>query len=101
MGKNFGSQSHSDTVCSLRKQQRKFHRKRYRFVLTAVITQLPVSGLAVKGHFECKFAQPRLDIPGRRSVVAGAHIPPVALCLNQKVLLAKMYQCVTDACIAM
>ena len=79
------------------KQQRKFHRQRNRFILPAIIAQLPFRGLGVKSHFQGKFAQSRLYIPGCRGIIARPHIPPVPLGLDEQIFLSHIHEGFADA----
>ncbi len=56
MRKDFCCQSYGDTFGTLRQQQREFHGQGYRFILPAIITQLPVGGFMVESHFERELA---------------------------------------------
>ena len=85
VGQNLGAQSHRDAVGTL--AERKLHRQGDGLLVAAVVAQLPLRRLGVEHRVERKLAQSRLDVSRGGSPVAGQDVAPVALAVNQQILL--------------
>ena len=97
---NLRRQSYGNALGTLRQQQRKLRRQRDRLFVAAVVRQLPLGGLWVEHHVERKLRQAGFNISGCRRAVARQDVAPVALRVNQQVLLSQLHQCVADARVA-
>ena len=89
-----------DALGTLRQQQRELHRQEDRLLVAAVVARLPLGGLGVEDHVERELAQARLDVARCGGGVAGEDVAPVALAVDQQVLLAQLHERVADAGIA-
>ena len=98
---NLTIQAHSNTFSTLRKQQRKLDRQRNRLFVPAIIAPLPLRSLRVEDHIEGKLGETRLYVTPSGSIITSNDVPPVALTVNQQVLLSKLHKRVLDAGIAM
>ena len=97
---NLGCQSHRNAFHALRQQQRKLDGQRDGFAFAAIVRQLPFGEVGVEQHFQPEFAQPRLNVARRRRTVAGAHIAPVALRVEQQVFLPHVHNRVVNRSVA-
>ncbi len=93
-------QSHGDAVGTLRQQQREFDGKRHRLLLAAIVGEHPLGGLLVEDHVEREFRQPRLDVTAGGRLVAREDVAPVALAVDQQVLLPQLHQRILDRGVA-
>ena len=101
MGQDLGGKSHCDAVGTLREQEREFHRKGDGLLLAAVVTQLPFGGFVIEGHFEGELAEPGLDVSGGGSIITRTDISPVALGIDEQVLLSQIHQGILDTGVTM
>ena len=93
-------EAHGNTVRALRQQQRELDRQRNGFFIAAVVGAHPLGGLAVENHLKGEFRETRLDITTRGGIVAREDIAPVALAVDQQVLLTQLHESVLDRRIA-
>ena len=100
VGQDFRSQSHGDAVGPLGQQQRELDGQRHRLLLAAVVRQHPLRRLLVEDHVEGEFRKTRLDITARGGLVAREDVAPVALTVDQQVLLPQLHQRVLDRRVA-
>ena len=101
MRQQFAAQSDSNTLGSLGKKQRKLHGKRDRFLVSSVITQLPIRGLWIENYVKSKLRKARLYIAWRRSSVSGKDVSPVSLAVNEQVFLSHLHQSISYRSITM
>ncbi len=101
VGQYLAVQSHGDALGSLGKQQGELHRQRDGLLVSSVIGEFPLGGLGVEHHIQGKVAQPGLDVPACGGIVSRDDVAPVALAVNQQVLLPQLHQRVLDAGITM
>ena len=97
---NLRRQTDRDTVGTLRQQQREFHGKRHRLLVTAVVGAHPLGRLLVENHVEGEFRQAGFDVTARSCFVAREDVAPVALTVDQQVLLPQLHQRVLDRRVA-
>ena len=100
VGQDLRGQSHGDAVGALGQQQRELDGQRHRLLLAAVVREHPLGGLAVEDHVQREFRQPRLDVSARGGLVAREDVAPVALAVDQQVLLPQLHQRVLDRGVA-
>ena len=100
MWQDFRCQSDRDALDSLGQQQREFDRQRYRFLIPPVVRQHPFGDFRVEHHVQREFRQPRLDVTRGGGSVAGQHVAPVSLAVDQQVFLPELHQRVTDRGVA-
>ena len=81
-------------------QQRELDGQRNGFLLAAVVRQHPLRRLLVEDHVEGEFRKTRLDITARGGLVAREDVAPVALTVDQQVLLPQLHQRVLDRRVA-
>ena len=93
-------QAHGDAVRALRQQQRELDGQRHRLLLAAVVGEHPLGGLAVEDHVEGELRQPRLDVSARGGLVAREDVAPVALAVDQQLLLSELHECILDRGVA-
>ena len=96
MWKDFARQTHRDTLGTLSEQQREFHGKGYRLLLAAVVGESPVGDFRAIDHVEGKVGQTCLDVTAGSSAVAGEHVTPVTLRLDEHFLLTELHDSVLD-----
>ena len=97
---NLRRQTDRDTVGTLRQQQREFHGKRHRLLVTAVVGAHPLGRLLVENHVEGEFRQAGFDVTARSGFVAGEDVAPVAPTVYQQVLLSQLHQRILDRSVA-
>ena len=100
VGQDFRGQAHGDAVGTLGQQQRELDGQRHGLLVAAVVGAHPLRGLAVEHHVEGEFRQPRLDVSAGRRLVAREDVAPVALAVDQQVLLPQLHQRVLDRGVA-
>ncbi len=100
VGQDLRGQTHGDAVGTLRQQQRELDRKGHGLLVAAVVGAHPLGGLAVEHHVEGELRQPRLDVSARSRLVAREDVAPVALAVDQQVLLPELHQRVLDRGVA-
>ena len=100
VGQDFRRQTYGDAVRALRQQQRELDRQRDRLLLAAVVGEHPLGGLLVEDHFVGEFRKAGFDITARGGFVAREDVAPVALTVDQQVLLAQLDQRVLDRRVA-
>ena len=100
MGQYLAGESHGDTVSTLCQQQRELHGQCHRLFVAAVVAHLPLRGLRIEDRLNGKLREARLDISGSGSAVTGKDVAPVALRVNEQILLSKLYESVADGGIA-
>ena len=101
MRQQLAAQPNGNTLGPLRQEQRELHRQRNRFLVPSVITQLPVGSLRIENHVEGKLRQPCLNITRSSRTVARQDVSPVALTVNEQVLLPHLHQGIADRSVAM
>ena len=92
--KYFRRKPHGYALRSLCKEQRKLCRQCYRFLVTPVVTQLPLRCLGVEHHVKRKLRQARLYVTRRRGTVARENVAPVSLTVNKQVFLSQLHESV-------
>jgi len=97
VGQHLAAQAHGDALTTLRQEQRELHRQEHRLLVAAIVAQLPFRGLRVEDDIGRELAQPGLDVPRGRRTVAGQDVPPVALGVDQQVLLTQLHERISDA----
>ena len=100
MRQDAAGQTDGDALDALREQQRELHRQRDRLLVAPVVARRPGRDLGSEDHVERELAQPRLDVSRRRRVVAGEDVAPVALGVDEQILLPELHHRVADAGIA-
>ena len=100
VGQDLRRQTHRDAVGSLRQQQREFYGQRHGLLVAAVVRAHPLGGLLVENHVEREFRQTRLDVTSRGGIVAREDVAPVALTIDQQILLPQLHQRVLDRGVA-
>ena len=100
MGQHLAGESHSDAVGTLCQQQREFHGQGHRLLVASVVAHLPLGGLRVEDCLKGKLREARLDISGSGGTVTGEDVAPVALRVDEQILLPKLYESVADGSIA-
>ncbi|MNY46951.1 hypothetical protein D3C86_1821810 [compost metagenome] len=79
----FGGQTNCNPFGTLGKQQRKLNRQSNRFIVPAIIAELPNGGIAIKDHLVCKFRQTGLNVTRGSGIVARNRVAPVTLAIDQ------------------
>ena len=97
---DFRRQSDGDSLDALREQQRKLDRKRHGLLIAAVVGEHPLGGLRIEHDVERELRQPRLDVPRRSGSVARQDVSPVALTVDQHILLTELHERVADRSVA-
>jgi hypothetical protein len=97
---DFRGEAHRDTLYPLRQQQRELHGQRDGFLVAAVIGEHPLRGLGIKHHVEGELAEPGLDVTRRGGHVAREDVAPVALRVDEQLLLAELHEGVADGGVA-
>ena len=92
VGQDLRRQTHGNALGALRQQQWELHWQCDGLLVAAVVAELPLRGLGVEHGVERKFRQSCLDVSGRCGAVAGQYVAPVALCVNEQVLLSQLHQ---------
>ncbi len=101
MGQNLRRQADGNALHALSQQQRELHRQMHRLLLAPVVARGPFRNLRTVKDIERKRTQTCLNVtPGSRRV-ARQDVAPVALSLNQKLLLTQLNQRILDRCVAM
>ena len=101
MRQNLRRQAYGDTFRTLCQQQRELRRQHDGLLVATIVGELPVGCLRVEHHVEGELRQSCLDISWRCSAVARENVSPVALCVDEQVLLSHLHKGVTDAGVAM
>ena len=96
VGQYLGRKAHGNAFSALCQQQGELGGQRDGLLVAAVVAQLPFGGLGVESHVEGEFRQSGLNISGCSGTVAGKDVTPVALCIDQQVLLSHLHQRVAD-----
>jgi len=97
---DLGGQSHGDAFAAEGQQQGELHRQGHRLFVAAVVGELPLGRFVVEDHLEGELRETCFDIAGGGGAVAGEDIAPVALGVDEEVLLAQLHQRVADGGIA-
>jgi len=97
---NFGGQAYGDTFDALYQDEWEFDGQGDGFFFPAVVGELPAGSLGVEGDIQGEFGEAPFDITGRGGAVAGAHITPVALAIDEQVALAHIDEGIADGGIA-
>ncbi len=97
---DFRGEAHRDTLYPLRQQQRELHGQRDGFLVAAVIGEHPLRGLGIEHHVEGELAEPGLNVTRRGGHVAREDVAPVALRVDEQLLLAELYEGVADGGVA-
>ena len=100
VGQNLRGQTHGDAVGALRQQQRELDGQRDGLLVAAVVGAHPLGGLAVEDHLEGEFREARLDVTARRGFVAREDVAPVALAVDEQLLLPQLHERILDGGVA-
>ena len=100
MGQHLAGESHSDAVGTLCQQQREFHGQGHRLLVASVVAHLPISGLRVEDRLKGKLRESCLDISGSGGTVTGEDVTPVALRVDEQILLSELHESVADGGVA-
>ena len=82
------------------KQQRELYGQCDWLFVTAVVREFPLGCLRVENHIVGKMRETCLDVSGRSSRVAGEYVAPVALAVDEVLLLSHLHQRTGNGCIA-
>ena len=100
MGQYLAAQAHGDAFGSLGQEQRELDGQGYGLLVAAVVRQLPFRCLGIEDDVECKLRQACLDVTAGCGVVAREYVTPVALAVDEQVLLSQLHQCILNAGVA-
>ena len=100
MGQDFRRQTYGDALGTLRQKQWKLHGQGDGFLVATIVGELPFSGLRIEHHVEGEFRQSCLDVTGGGGGRSRKDIAPVALCVDEQVLLSHLYQGIADGSVA-
>ena len=100
MRQDLRRKANGDTLGALCQQQRELHRQGDRLLVAAVVRHFPVGGLRIEHRVEGELRESGLDIAGGSGTGACEDITPVALGVDQQVLLAHLHEGVADTGIA-
>ena len=92
VGQNLRCQAHSNTLNTLRQQQRELHGQRYGLFVPTVIREHPLGNLGAEHHLQSKLREPCLNITRSRCTVTRENVTPVTLGINQEVFLSELHQ---------
>ena len=101
MGKNLTIQTDSNTLCPLSQKQGELDRQSHRLLVATIVAPLPLRRLGIEDDIKRKLRQTSLNITTGCSVVARNDVAPVALTVNQQILLSQLDKRILDAGIAM
>ena len=93
-------QAHGNSLCALRQQQWELHGQRNRLFVSSVVGQFPLRCFGIKQHIEGKFRESGFDVSRCSGAVAGQYVTPVALAVDEQVLLPELHKRVADGCIS-
>ena len=100
VGQNLRREAHGDAVRPLGEQQRELDRKRHGLLVAAVVGTHPLRGFLVEHHIVGELRQTGLDVTARSGLVAREDVAPVALTVDQQILLPQLDQGVLDRGVA-
>ena len=96
VGQNLTVQSYGNTLGSLCQQQGELNGQGNRFLVSAVVRELPLCSLGIEYHIQGELAQAGLYVTASCSIVASDDVTPVSLAVNQQVFLSQLYQGILD-----
>ena len=96
MRKDLGGQADSDTLSTLRQEQRELHGQCYGLIGRAVVGLLPRGDAVAVDCFVGESRELRLDVSACSSGVTGEDIPPVPLRIDEEALLSELDEGIID-----
>ena len=93
--------THGDAFHALREQQRELHRQRHGLLVATVVGGHPFGDLRAEDDIQREFGQAGFDVSRSSGVVAGEGVAPVALGVDEQVLLAQLNHGIANGGIAM
>ncbi len=100
MGKNFTGKPHGDAFRSLSEKQGEFDGKADRFLVPAVIGELPFRDFGAEYYITRKGGKAGFNIAGSRCGVACQNIAPVPLRVDKQPFLSQPHQRVCNGTVA-
>ena len=97
---NLAGEADGDAFDALGEQQREFHRQGDRLLAAAVVAGDPVGGFRVEDDFDGELGEAGLDVARGGRAVAGEDVAPVALGVDEQILLPESDDGVADRLVA-
>ena len=93
-------ETHGNALSALCQQQRELHGQADGLLIAAVVGEFPLRRLGVEDHVEGELRQARLDVTAGGGIVACEDVAPVALAVDEQLLLPQLHQGILDAGVA-